>query len=269
PLLRTPTLVLGDFLARALTRASGGGRFRILEVGAGTGGTTRHIVGRLRSLGIPFEYTFSDLSASLVGAARRQFRDRGADNGTMVFRVLDVEQPPAPEDTAAYHVVLATNCIHATRNLAVSLRNLRRMLRDDGALALIEITQNMFWLDVVVGLLEGWWLFEDGREHALVDERHWARVMKAAGFAAVEWSDGESPESKTVRVIGAFPTAAEATSNSSDAVTTSTHGGGMVVGSTSRTEKPTSSDKAVVETVVYTTVGGQDIHADVYWPVGP
>lgn len=264
PLLRTPALVLGDFLAQALTRASGGGTFRILEVGAGTGGTTRYLVSRLRSLGIPFEYTFSDLSASLVGAAKKQFKDL-AEDGTMQFRVLDIEQPPAPEDTAAYHIVLATNCIHATRNLAVSLRHLRRMLRDDGALTLIEITQNMFWLDVVVGLLEGWWLFEDGREHALVDERHWARVMKAAGFAAVEWSDGESPESKTVRLIGAFPTA-KATSNINGDSDTS-HSAAVVNGAPP-TKKPVHSDKAVLETVVYKTVDGQDIHADVYWPVG-
>jgi acyl transferase domain-containing protein/acetyl esterase/lipase/acyl carrier protein/ubiquinone/menaquinone biosynthesis C-methylase UbiE len=265
PLLRTPALVLGDFLAQALTRASGGGTFRILEVGAGTGGTTRYLIGRLRSLGIPFQYTFSDLSASLVGAAKKQFKEL-AEDGTMQFRVLDIEQPPAPEDTAAYHIVLATNCIHATHNLAVSLRHLRRMLRDDGALTLIEITQNMFWLDVVVGLLEGWWLFEDGREHALVDERHWARVMKAAGFAAVEWSDGESPESKTVRLIGAFPTAKATTSSNGDNDTT--HGPVVVVNGALPTKRPAHSDKAVLETVVYKTVDGQDIHADVYWPVG-
>ncbi|KAK8108232.1 Methylphloroacetophenone synthase [Apiospora kogelbergensis] len=241
PLLRTPALVLGDFLTQALTRASGGGRFRILEVGAGTGGTTRHLVSVLRRLGIPFEYTFTDLAGSLVGAAKRQFRDLAAD-GTMLFRVLDVEQPPRPEDVAAYHVVLATNCIHATRVLRTSLTHVRRMLRDDGVLALIEITQNMLWPDLVVGLLEGWWLFEDGRTHALVDETHWEREMKAAGFAAVEWSDGDSPESKAVN--GALDKQLD----------------------DSATKEPANT-KTVLETVVYKTIGDQDIHADVYWPV--
>ena len=48
PLRRTPTLVLGGFLKQALTNAMGGGNFRILEVGAGTAGTTRYIVKHLR-----------------------------------------------------------------------------------------------------------------------------------------------------------------------------------------------------------------------------
>ena len=84
-------------------------------------------------------------------------------------------------------------------------------MRDEGALTLIEITQNILWLDNVVGLLEGWWLFEDGREHALVNEKHWERKMKAAGFAEVSWSDGAAPGSKTVRVVAAFPTSSRKT----------------------------------------------------------
>ncbi len=73
----------------------------------------------------------------------------------MSFEVLDVEQPPKPEYEGAFHCIIATHCIHATRNLSASLVNIRKMLRDDGALTLIEIAQNMFWLVIVLGLFEG------------------------------------------------------------------------------------------------------------------
>jgi len=235
PLLRTPTLVLGDFLAKAFTKATGGGKFRILEIGAGTGGTTRYIVNHLKSHGIDFEYVYTDLSASLINAAAKKFK--GTEN--LSFDVLDIEKPPKPEYEGAFHCIIATNCIHATRSLDVSLKHIRQMLREDGALTLIEITKNMFWLDIVVGLLEGWWLFEDGRKHALVDEKHWERKMKAAGFKEVSWSDGATPESKTVRVVAAFPT----------------------VGTT-----PAKPVKAALETVVYKKIGDLEIHADVYYP---
>ncbi|KAH6635854.1 BcPKS19, polyketide synthase [Chaetomium tenue] len=225
PLLRTPALVLGDFL------------FRILEIGAGTGGTTRYIVDRLRREGIEFEYVFTDLSASLVNAAAKGFKNKDG----LAFDVLDIEQEPKEEYKGAFHAVIATNCIHAARDLEVSLRHARQMLREDGALGLIEITQNMYWLDIVVGLFEGWWVFEDGRKHALADERHWERKMKSAGFGDVSWSDGASPEAKTVRVIAAFPGQGEAVP-----------------------EKPV---KAAMETVVYKRVGNLDIHADIYYPL--
>ncbi|VUC28732.1 unnamed protein product [Clonostachys rosea] len=238
PLLRTPTLVLGSFLLKAFTNSTGSGKFRILEIGAGTGGTTRYLLSVLRAAGIDFEYVFTDLSSSLVTAASKQFK--GMDD--ISFDVLDIEQPPKAELEGAFHCVIATNCIHATRNLEVSLKHIRKMLRTDGFLSLIEITNNMYWLDIVVGLFEGWWLFEDGRQHALIDEKDWERRMKAAGFGEVSWSEGATPESKTVRVITAFPAQAKP----------------MTVG---------KSVKASIETVVYKTIGGQDIHADIYCPI--
>lgn len=243
PLLRTPTLLLGDFLLKAFTNAAGGGKFRILEVGAGTGGTTRYITSHLRNHGIPFEYVFTDISASLVAAAKKRFK--GIDEG-MTFEVLDIEKPVSVEREGAFHCIIATNCIHATRNLEASLSHLRKMLREDGALTLIEITKNMFWLDIVVGLFEGWWLFDDGRSHALVDEKHWARAMKKAGFDDVLWSDGATPESKTVRVIGAFPSRDPARADVAPL-----------------SKKPM---KVTLETVVYKKIGDQEIHADIYYP---
>ena len=244
PLLRTSTLLLGDFLLEAFTNATGSGKFRILEVGAGTGGTTQYIVNHLQSHGIPFEYTFTDISSSLVSSARKTFK--GVEG--MKFELLDIENPPIADHQGAYHVIIATNCIHATRNLDVSLLHLRQMLREDGALMLVEIMKNIFWLDIVFGLFEGWWLFEDGRLHALIDELHWQRLMKGAGFQGVLWSDGKTPEAATMRVIGAFPSAPE------------TRNG---------IEKVKKAPKAALETVVYKKIGDQEINADVYYPVDP
>lgn len=70
----------------------------------------------------------------------------------MSFEILDIEQTPRLKHGVAFHCILATNTIHATRNLDVSLRNLRGMLREDGALTLVEITRQVFSLDVVFGL---------------------------------------------------------------------------------------------------------------------
>ncbi|EFX05534.1 polyketide synthase [Grosmannia clavigera kw1407] len=166
PLLRTPTLVLGDFLEKASRNVAGHRKFRILEIGAGTGGTARYLLQHLRNLHIDFEYVFTDLGASLVNAASKSFKGHEA-GGDLAFDVLDIEKEPNIEYKGRFDGVIATNCIHATRDLGVSLRHARQMLRDDGALALVEITQNMYWLDVV--------------------------------------SDGTCPEAATVRVIAAFP----------------------------------------------------------------
>lgn len=202
PLVRSGTLALGEYLERLTANPDRPGKFRILEVGAGTGGTTRYIVRHLQKLGVPFEYIFTDLSASLVAQAKRAFKDCPE----MEFQTLDIEKEPQASWVNAFHAIISTNCIHATRNLTVSLTSLRKMLRDDGVLCLVEITQNMYWLDIGVGLFEGWWLFEDGREHAVTHQSLWKEHMSRAGFGATDWTDGDDPESRTIRLITGFPT---------------------------------------------------------------
>lgn len=260
PLVHSAALLLGDFLHKAFTNSTTGGRgkgkFRILEVGAGTGGTTRYIVDELRRHGIPFEYVFTDISSSLVAAARKRFRDVEG----MSFALLDIEKPaPAAYRgdqgaDGAFHCIIATNCVHATRELQTSLSHCREMLRPDGVLALVEMTRPMFSFDIIVGLFEGWWLFQDDRVHALVDEQHWERAMLKSGFGSVLWSDGDTPEAKTVRVVAAFPQQQQQQQSSPSEVE---------VDHAPSSTRPIGID---LKTVVYKTIGEQEIHADIYYP---
>ncbi|RYP73018.1 hypothetical protein DL771_003886 [Monosporascus sp. 5C6A] len=183
---------------------SGGGTgetFKVLEMGAGTGGTTLVMAPFLASLearGIMrVEYTFTDLSPSMVANARRRF---GKLYPFMRFAVHDIEKPPA-EELRGQHLVLASNAIHATHNLVVSASNVRQALRPDGFLMILEMTEVVPFIDLVFGLLEGWWLFDDGRKHAVVPAEHWERELHAAGFGHVDWSDGNLPENAFQKVI--------------------------------------------------------------------
>ncbi|KAI1206386.1 ketoacyl-synt-domain-containing protein [Annulohypoxylon truncatum] len=191
PMFKTGTLLLSQYLSSVLKRFRGGRELRILELGAGTGGTTKDV----------FSYTFTDLSSSLVAAARRKF----SKWPFMRYTVVDIEKDPNPQFLGAYDIIISTNCIHATKSLVNSTTNIRKMLSPDGVLCLVELTRNLFWFDLVFGLLEGWWLFSDGRKHALASERLWERDLNAAGFNWVDWSDTSSSESDILRVITASP----------------------------------------------------------------
>lgn len=256
PMLVTATHVLENFLSQCFTdslnqssNVTCNGPFRILEVGAGTGGTTRYIVDHLTAHGIPFEFYFTDISGSLVQKAKTSFKDVQG----MKFDVLNIEVDPPLDYIGAFHAIISTNCIHATRNLPLSLGNLRKMLREDGALALIEmtpsVTDSLYVMDVIFGLLEGWWLFNDGRSHALADVDHWKRVFMEAGFQEVLWSDGETREAKTVRVVCGFPRPRAKSERVVDRM------------------KTANCTDVKVQEVVYKTTGSQDLHADIYCPI--
>ena len=244
PLFLAGTMVLAEFLSSVYKAKKGLGPVRILELGAGTGGTTKYIVEHLLKEGIEFEYTFTDLSASLVATARKKFRSWEFMN----FKVLDIEKTPADQFLGIYHTVLSTNCIHATKNLTNSLSNIRKTLRPDGFVSLVELTRNIPWYDLVFGLVEGWWLFNDGRTHALSGPDNWERNMKAAGFTSANWTEG-SPEAGTLRVVAGFQGEVPA-----------------VAGEEMKLKPVSTSKKPVVETVTYKKSDGLELKADVYYP---
>ncbi|KAK4145161.1 putative polyketide synthase [Dichotomopilus funicola] len=174
-----------------------GETIKIMEMGAGTGGTTQLILPVLKKMGIPVEYTFTDLSSSMVAAARRRWSN---EYPFMRFAVHNIEESPA-EHLRGNHLVLAGNAVHATHNLVTSLTYIHQALRPDGFILLTELTRVVPFLDLVFGLFEGWWLFDDGRKHAIVQPEHWEKEMHKAGFGHVDWTDGNLPENSYQKVI--------------------------------------------------------------------
>ncbi|CZR67901.1 uncharacterized protein PAC_17800 [Phialocephala subalpina] len=176
------------------------GPLRILEIGAGTGGTTSRLLPALARLDIPVVYTMTDLSSALVTEAASTFKQYPF----VKFEVVDIEQEPSPSLRNSQHIVLGSNVIHATRDLSVSLEMIHKMLRPDGFLIFHELTTQMLWADSIFGLFEGWWRFEDGRQHALQSAKSWATVLKSAGYSNVDWTDGRRPEARLQKLIFAM-----------------------------------------------------------------
>ncbi|KAI0551609.1 beta-ketoacyl synthase [Xylaria curta] len=201
PIFKMCNLLFADYLVDVLQSTDPSQEIRILELGAGTGGTTKHLVERLAATGRKFTYTFTDLSPSLVAAARRRF----SKYPFMKFEVINMEKEPEKKFHGVFDIIFGASCIHATRNLVQSTTNIRKMLQPSGILCLLELTRNLPWFSLVFGLLEGWWLFEDNREHVLVSETHWKGELHKAGYNFVDWSSSPHKESEIYRVIVASP----------------------------------------------------------------
>lgn len=148
-----------DVLRRLVSKLPpNSGPLKILEMGAGTGGTTKYLAPLLADLGVPVEYTFTDLAPSFVAAARKKFKAYPF----MKFRAHDIEAVQADDLLGSQHLIVASNAVHATHSLTRSLSNIRKALRPDGFLMMLEMTETLRWVDIIFGILEGWWLFDDG-----------------------------------------------------------------------------------------------------------
>jgi SAM-dependent methyltransferase/acyl carrier protein len=166
-----------------VVRRSKSKRLRILEVGAGTGGLTRHIVSILHNQNV--EYYFTDIGRQFVVNAEREASKRGWD--FVRFGVLDISKDPTEQgyERRGFDIVLGYNVVHATRDIRETLDNLERLLISGGLICLIEPVKPQRWIDMIWGLAKGWWHFEDKdlrRDSPLLSLDQWEKVLHEQGF---------------------------------------------------------------------------------------
>jgi nucleoside-diphosphate-sugar epimerase/SAM-dependent methyltransferase len=166
-------------------------RMKVIEVGAGTGGTTRAV---LSSLGDQYaSYTYTDISAGFFEPAKAKFSQHG---GKLKFKTLNIEKDPMDQgyDEGSFDMVIASNCLHATRSLQETLRHCRRLLRPGGYLVLLEITRDHLPMQLIMGTLPGWFLGADeGRVWApTISRDEWDALLKANIFSGVTASSTPS-----------------------------------------------------------------------------
>lgn len=160
----------------------------ILEVGAGTGSATTRI---LRELGSKFlSYTFTDVSSGFFEGAAEVF---SAHKDRMVFKTFDCSQDPLTQGYAegSCDVIVAFFVIHATPDLELTLRNIRKLLKPGGFLVVGEGTNNgkpYGSAGFIFGPLPGWWLGVDkGRPFSpFVSYTEWERLLDNSGFSSID-----------------------------------------------------------------------------------
>jgi SAM-dependent methyltransferase len=183
---------IGRAAIDALVRARRGMPVRAIEIGAGTGATTSALLPVLPADGA--EYHFTDLSDFFLSHAREKF----ARYPFVRYGHFDAERPGTEQGYAdgTFDVVVATNVLHATRDLRETLRHVRALLAPGGMLLLCEVTTYLPWFDITTGLIEGWQLFEDGLrdDHPLLAADQWTPLIADAGFEQVAaFPDAASP----------------------------------------------------------------------------
>ena len=199
PAARAANRMLGEVVAAAVSGLPEDRRLRVLEVGAGTGSATESLLAALPAG--RFDYTFTDISAGFFAQAEARL---AATDATITYQPLDIETDPAAQgfDSHGYDLVVAANVLHATRDLAETLRHCRGLLAPSGMLVALEGLQRRAWQDLTFGLLDGWWRFADAYrpDHALASAPVWRQVLGDAGFCDIEFPG--SPDIDTDEPLG-------------------------------------------------------------------
>ncbi|WP_238651995.1 alpha/beta fold hydrolase [Paenibacillus piscarius] len=175
--------VVHDILTLLIKSKEGKGPVNILEVGGGTGLLTRQLLDLAELPNV--NYWFTDIGEYFITRAKGD-----PDFSALHYKILDISRNPAEQGFApdSFDAVIGLNVVHATRNIGSTLDNLQQVLVPGGLMLLIEACTSRRWVDMVWGLAEGWWLFEDRNlrtRSPIIDPYAWEQAVSDAGYRDV------------------------------------------------------------------------------------
>ena len=158
---------------------------RVLEIGAGTGGTAASVLPALRHACAC--YTFTDVSESFLRGARAAF---AAEYPFVEYELLNIDADPRLQgfSSAQYDLIITTNTLHATPFMRNTLRSCRQLLSPGGLLVVNEVLETNAFAQITFGMTDGWWLFASdparaGQQSPLMSWERWCTLFADAGFA--------------------------------------------------------------------------------------
>jgi acyl transferase domain-containing protein/acyl carrier protein/enoyl-CoA hydratase/carnithine racemase len=179
-------------------------KLNILEVGAGTGGTSEPVFEALRPyserIGV---YTYTDVSRAFLIHAERSY---ASSVPFLKTALLDIEKPLEEQGIArgTYDLVIAANVLHATADIVSTLARVRETMAPGGVLLLNETSKPTLFTHVTFGLLDGWWRFTDAERRIpgspSLTAGQWRRALEDSGFDWVVGS-GEAEQDLGQQII--------------------------------------------------------------------
>lgn len=182
----------------------------ILEVGAGTGGTSTFVLEQLAPYQENIRYYYTDISLGFAQFGKRTYGDKFP---FAEFRALDVEQSPQKQgfDHNFIDLVLATNVIHATKDICGTLNNVASLLKENGLFIVNEIIYKLDTSTLTFGLTKGWWLYQDEEmrieNSPLLSVEKWKQCFEKSQFrhiSALGLPDMTIEQSRQCIIIGEY-----------------------------------------------------------------
>ncbi|MFI6599334.1 amino acid adenylation domain-containing protein [Nonomuraea sp. NPDC050536] len=150
---------------------------RILEIGAGVGGTSMDVIPALAAFDV--EYVFTDLSQFFLNRAKETF----GEYPWVRYAVLDINTDFRAQGFSpnSFDVIVLGDVFHATRHVGESIAAVRELLAPEGWLLFAEMTRDhyqiMTSMELLLGQGDDFADMRRGRDQTFVPHQDWLSLL--------------------------------------------------------------------------------------------
>lgn len=157
---------------------------RILEVGAGAGGTTAQVIPYLKDYNV--EYYFTDISTFFLNKARESFEDYKF----MTYGLYDLNKEYWKQNIKAssYDIIICANVLHDAYDVPKALKNLKKIAVPGGKLIAIDAIHEAYSLLTSLEFKGGLTGFVDsrcGKDQVFFEREEWEEMFKDCNLNTV------------------------------------------------------------------------------------
>jgi pyochelin synthetase len=166
-------LAVSTMVTQLATQHKGDRPLRILEVGAGTGGTTADVLAAMD--GQEIEYHFTDIAPFFLPEARARYGNRPG----MKFDLLNIDEDIRGQGffPESYDIVLAAGVLENARNQRRALENIRLLTAAQGWVILTEPTRECPWIMASQAFMMTPPEDTERQQGSYLDEHGWQSLM--------------------------------------------------------------------------------------------
>lgn len=162
-------------------KEKGNNKVRILELGAGVGGTSFEVISALKGCNV--EYHFTDISTFFLNEAQKKF----AEFAWVNYGIFDINKPYWEQgySSVEWDIIICANVLHNAKNTYDILKALNEIGKPGALLMIIESTGENPSLLTSMEFKDGLTGFTDDRKDSnivFLNQNSWRNIIEKAGL---------------------------------------------------------------------------------------